>query len=330
MIKSHAITIMLGVICLFQGQLHPIACDVINQLQEAALSKRLWVACRLEKNDLMLLKENVSFSSDNPAITISAIRFASAPENLFVAAFDQHKYAFKRSVNCALDLACDGDEQQINDMLSKTTFFIEGMVVRRKGQVRPFTQKIILKDGLVFAKPQWEKQDALALASAPVELAPMAVMWLKPPTVFNDFIEWQSLLRVLNMLSDYCKQLLASFFTSYGFLLLFGLLALTIIKDRFLVLAFIWRFNAGRTRDIQVLCIVLLVVGLLVAVGDGVRADMRYSINLLLCCLGMLYAFAAPAKLVTFFEKVKVLLGLIMGSLVPPLVLKLCLLHYGL
>ena len=150
MIKKHASTIMFGAVCMFWGQVYAVTCDVINQVQEAALSKRLWIVCKLEKHDALLLKENIAFSSDNPSITISAVRFATQPEQIFVSAFNQHKNAFKRSVNCALDIACDGDAQKITELLYNTTFFIEGMVVRRKG--RPY--KFIVADyRKQFGKP---------------------------------------------------------------------------------------------------------------------------------------------------------------------------------
>ena len=84
------------------------------------------------------------------------------------------------------------------------------------------------------------------------------------------------------MLYTYFRQLVECFFNGVGFVALFAIMLLSLLKEHFALLRHMWRFNVVHTRDIQVLSLFLIINGLLMRFDGYLRADMYCGLTTLI------------------------------------------------
>lgn len=308
----------------FTGSLHAVSVIVLNDGADVASSKKILLKFVLDEHEQGILKTTLQFSVDQGDVRLVSWNALSQPTDFFSSPLKKTQRVFSESFTGCLAYETNfSDVSACMRLLGQTKVYVSCFIVRKNGKTKPFNTMLSISQGQVM-----EKEEVIDTHGddQPYQLP----SFLPVPDLAQDF---EPIEQLGSLWTSFCNRITKAlfgntFFWWYSLILL--LFVAYMLKRRFVWLCMIAPLQGMWEREFVVLLGFVVMNGLLY--GAHYVIGMPY---VLYACsalygLGMMYVLLSSTQEALFLGRLKSLIGLVLGSMMLPVMLKAYLMQHGL
>jgi len=301
---------------LWVSGVHAVTFMVTNDLDDAIVSKKIWVRFSLAPQECGIIKNTLQFSADSPDVALTSWHPLVESTSGFVD-------AFKKNKNMLVGPFAGWLIPEIVNA-NPTSIYVSGLVVGLNGKVKPFSCAALLNNRSMPSNAVPMSGDAFVAATSSIAVSSPSLPDLEKSfgAIENSEQQWNTL----------CASFAAV--PWWRLFLWFNTIMWLILLVRIANYYLRWRrIPAPRwvRRDPKLIeacmgaaMIDVAALGCWLLTGYGLLA-----FNAVLCVIVFMYVIIIPGREETLWGRFKNISGITCGMLVMPLILKALLSYYG-
>lgn len=310
----------------FTVPLYGVNIVVMNNPAARESNQKVWLKFIMEPGEQGIFKNTLRFSVDHPDIGLVAWNTSSVPIDSFSSSRKKTQAMYSQDFTGCLTLEHKHSGQLARrELLADAKLYVSCFVMRSNGKTRPLGKMLALGTSHVLPL-----EHALATQTFSADKLYQVPTPMQVPDLAKEFEPIEHLGAIWTALSGKIVGIIFGKAFYWWFAVVAVLFGSYFLKRRFGWLRFLAPFQGARAREVMALLGFLLATGLLYLAHFVIAPEYALYAFAALCFVTMLYVLLTPTSEEYFLGRLKSLIGIILGSMILPILLKAYLMQQGL